>query len=163
VVKHRARGGIRTRDPHVISVPHPPSVLPAPVFLSARGGIRTRTSRYRKPVLSPLNYAGARHRGGVVGWYRWRESNSHPQLRKLSLFPLSYRGLACRASAPGRVRTCNLRFRKPVRYPLRYGAWGDRRDLNPSTAESQTAVLPLHHDRHAGWVGRRPSHLLFPH
>jgi hypothetical protein len=52
-------------------------------------------------VLSPLNYAGAaRHREVSSVWYPWRESNSHPQLRKLSLFPLSYRGLARRASAP---------------------------------------------------------------
>jgi hypothetical protein len=98
----------------------------------ARGGIRTRTSRYRKPVLSPLNYAGAaRHREVSSVWYPWRESNSHSQLRKLSLFPLSYRGLACRASAPGRVRTCNLRFRKPVRYPLRYGGMGRSEGVEP--------------------------------
>jgi hypothetical protein len=28
------------------------------------------------------------------------------------------------------------------------GLWGDRRELNPSIVESQTTVLPLHHDRH---------------
>jgi hypothetical protein len=28
------------------------------------------------------------------------------------------------------------------------GLWGDRRELNPSIAEPQSAVLPLHHDRH---------------
>ena len=28
------------------------------------------------------------------------------------------------------------------------GLWGDRRESNPSIAESQTTVLPLHHDRH---------------
>ena len=46
----------RTRDRHVISVPHLPSVLSAQK-------------------------------------YPWRESNSHFQLRKLALYPLSYRGL----------------------------------------------------------------------
>jgi hypothetical protein len=28
------------------------------------------------------------------------------------------------------------------------GLWGDRRELNPSIVESQSTVLPLHHDRH---------------
>jgi hypothetical protein len=28
------------------------------------------------------------------------------------------------------------------------GYWGDRRELNPSIVESQSTVLPLHHDRH---------------
>ena len=58
--------------------------------------------------------------------YPWRESNSHPQLRKLALYPLSYRGLWHCASALGRTRTCNLRFRKPVRYPLCYKGFGSR-------------------------------------
>jgi hypothetical protein len=51
-----------------------------------------------------------------------------------------------------------------VRYPLRHrgqeGLWGDRRELNPSTVESQTTVLPLHHDRQAlcgGGGSRTPS------
>ena len=35
------------------------------------------------------------------------------------------------------------------------GPWGDRRELNPSTAVSQTAVLPLHHGRHEGEASRR--------
>jgi hypothetical protein len=40
------------------------------------------------------------------------------------------------------------------------GLWGDRRELNPSTAVSQTAVFPLHHDRQAlcgGGGTRTPS------
>ena len=27
-------------------------------------------------------------------------------------------------SAPGRIRTCGTRFRKPMLYPLSYGGWG---------------------------------------
>jgi len=89
--------------------------------------------------------------------YPWRESNSHPQLRKLSLCPLSYKGLACSASAPDRIRTCNPRSRKPVRYPLRYKGVGAIGGVEPSTVESQSTVLPLHHDRHeraASYVDR---------
>jgi hypothetical protein len=62
--------------------------------------------------------------------YPWRESNSHPQLRKLALYPLSYRGFD--VSALDRIRTCNRRSRKPVRYPSRFkgsGAIGGNRTL----------------------------------
>src|SRR5262245_11429871 len=84
-----------------------------------------------KQVLWPVELI--RHRIKVVRWadfepihglsraeHPWRESNSHPQLRKLALYPLSYRGLRHCAGALGRTRTCNPRFRKPVRYQLRY-------------------------------------------
>ena len=27
--------------------------------------------------------------------------------------------------APGRIRTCDLRYRKPALYPLSYGGWGE--------------------------------------
>jgi hypothetical protein len=53
--------------------------------------------------------------------YPWEESNSHLQLRKLALYPLSYKGVA---SALGRIRTCTLWFRKPVHYPLCYKGVG---------------------------------------
>ena len=51
--------------------------------------------------------------------------------------------------ALGRTRTCNPRSRKPARYPLCYkGFRAIGRELNPPIAESQSTVLPLHHDRH---------------
>ena len=58
-LKCGAPGGNRTRDRHVISVPHLPSVLPAlPTSCRAHGGIRTHMVRFRKPALYPLSYAG---------------------------------------------------------------------------------------------------------
>ena len=47
---------------------------------------------------------------------------------------------------PGRIRTCNLRSRKPVRYPLRYrgiAIWGAGRDSNPHDPGSQPGALPF--------------------
>jgi hypothetical protein len=55
----RTPSGNRTRDRHVISVPHLPSVLPAlTTSCGAHGGIRTHMVRFRKPALYPLSYAG---------------------------------------------------------------------------------------------------------
>lgn len=121
MVKHGAPGGDRTRDPHVISVPHPPTVLPAPV------GIDSSNPSIPCP---------------------WRESNSHPQRRRLALFPLSYRGFHNAAAPLAGVEPAASGFgnRCAVRCATR--AWGDRRELNPSTVESHATVLPLHHDRH---------------
>lgn len=39
-----------------------------------------------------------------------------------------------------------------MRYPLRYKGLGRSKGIEPSTAEPQTAVLPLHHDRHVGYL-----------
>ncbi len=56
-------------------------------------------------------------------WHPREESNFHPRLRRPSLCPLSYEGIAP-FGAPGGIRTHNLRSRKPVRYPLRYRGIG---------------------------------------
>ena len=52
-------GGNRTRDPHVISVPHLPSVRPAPAHLVVpTAGFEPTPFRFRRPALCPLSYAG---------------------------------------------------------------------------------------------------------
>jgi hypothetical protein len=118
-------------------------------------GFEPTCIRFRKPALCPLSYAGGH--GDIVDWSPRRESNSHPQLRKLALCPLSYEGMA----AGGRPwQDLNLQPPVPETSALSValqGLWGDRRELNPSTAVSQTAVLPLHHDRQALLRKRRDS------
>jgi len=79
--------------------------------------------------------------------YPWRESNSHPQLRKLSLCPLSYRGrrvalaplAGIEPATPGPGNRCAIH--------LRYKGVGALGGVEPSTVESQTTVLSLHHER----------------
>jgi hypothetical protein len=90
----------------------------------------------------------------------WRESNSHHQLRKLALCPLSYRGW-WRCARPW--QDSNLQSPVPETGALSFalqGRWGDRRESNPSIVESQTTVLPLHHDRHGHWHPVRDSNPL---
>jgi hypothetical protein len=65
--------------------------------------------------------------------------NSHPQLRKLALYPLSYRGVTRWRGAPGRTRTCNRRFRKPVRYPLCYRDFAEAEGFEPPAASHAAA------------------------
>jgi hypothetical protein len=62
--------------------------------------------------------------------------------------------LACEnASAPGRIRTCDTRFRKPLLYPLSYEGWLRRW---PS--------VPMHHTRSGVGHGhhRRPITIARP-
>jgi hypothetical protein len=136
-------GGNRTRDHHVISVPHLPSVLPARGIVPA-AGLEPTWSRPRKPALCPLSYAGCI-------WNPWRESNSHPQLRKLSLYPLSYRGMACAPLAGFEPATAGPGNRYAIRCATR--ALGRSDGIEPSTADSHATMLPLHHDHHAKCAG----------
>ena len=92
-----------------------------------------RPSRYKRAAPT-IRAPGALHshgaHGDIVDWNPRRESNSHPQLRKLALCPLSYEGMAA-LGAPGRIRTYNRRSRKPVRYPLRYRDFGRSEGVEP--------------------------------
>jgi hypothetical protein len=104
-------------------------------------GLEPTLVRPRKPALCPLSYAGCI-------WYPWRESNSHPQLRKLSLYPLSYRGWVPGAPPTGlEPATTGSGNRYAIHCAT--GALGRSDGIEPSTAGSQATMLPLHHDHHA--------------
>ena len=60
--------------------------------------------------------------------------------------------VAMEAGTPGRIRTCDPRFRRPMLYPLSYGrmgqqrgisgcGWGERRDSNPRSPGPQPGAL----------------------
>jgi hypothetical protein len=59
----------------------------------------------------------------------------------LSFYPMSI-------GAPGRIRTCNPRLRRPVLYPLSYGrnfdviVWSGQQDLNLRPSAPKADALP---------------------
>ena len=62
--------------------------------------------------------------------------------------------------ALGRARTCSLRFRKPVRYPLRdkgIEIWCDGRDLNPQPPGPQPGALPFELPPQRKWGDSNPQ------
>ena len=97
--------------------------------------------RFRKPALYPLSYVGLLH--------PWRESNSHPQLRKLALFPLSYRGLGDTRAPPTGLEPATAGSGNRCAIHCATRALGRSDGIEPSTADSQATMLPLHHDHHA--------------
>lgn len=126
-------GGNRTRDRHVISVPHQPSVLPA-LWTSrgARGGIRTRTVRFRKPELYPLSYAGfiGAH-GANCGRFKHprRESNSQPPAPRTGALSVELQGFGQAPLAGFEPATVGTENRCAIRCATR--ALGRSGELNP--------------------------------
>lgn len=78
-----------------------------------------------------LGPQGRRMAFRLLRWYPRRESNSHPQLRRLALCPLSYRGHLHVAVPLAGVEPATLRSRKPVRCPLRYKGIGRSEGVEP--------------------------------
>jgi hypothetical protein len=112
----------------------------------AHGGTRTHTKSGvgdRRSVL--LSYAGH----ACCDWHPWRESNSHPQLRKLALYPLSYRGVTgCAAPLAGlEPATAGSGNRCAIRCAT--GTLRRRRDSNPQPRVTRRLVSNELHYRSA--------------
>ena len=69
-----------------------------------------RRRRFFAPTFFAIAFAG---RGGSSP--RCRVANRHGQ-KKIPRF--EHDGIEKRESTPGRIRTCNLRFRRPAFYPV---------------------------------------------
>ena len=112
-------------------------------------GVNPRPPRYKRGA--PTNRAPGAY--GFASSTPGENRTPIHQLRRLALYPLSYRGWCERP-----WQDSNLQPPVPETGALSValqGHWGDRRELNPSIVESQSTVLPLHHDRHdTGWAAR---------
>ena len=67
------------------------------------------------------------------------------RLRRVSKLPrFESAGLSAKIGAPGRTRTCNIRLRRPVLYPveLRAQRWSGWRDSNPRPTAPKAVALP---------------------
>ena len=116
-------------------------------FGSAVRALPASNPRHLPERIGPCNLRTDRHRREGI-----RVSQTHP--RGLCTRPRSGHARTGGFGAPGRIRTCDLRLRRPTLYPLSYGRTTQPRALPQSGGNDNPAQPHARDSSTARWTGR---------